>query len=82
MLKAYPTAKIQVAGYTDNTGNAEKNVTLSEARATSVKTHLMKMGIDEGRITVKGFGAANPAASNDTSEGRAQNRRIEISMMK
>ena len=82
VLKAYPTAKIQVAGYTDNTGNAEKNVTLSEARATSVKTHLMKMGIDEARITVKGFGAANPAASNDTSEGRAQNRRIEISMMK
>lgn len=82
VLKAYPTAKIQVAGYTDNTGNAEKNVTLSEARAASVKSHLMKMGINEGRISVKGFGADNPAASNDTKEGRAQNRRIEISMMK
>ena len=82
VLKAYPTAKIQVAGYTDNTGNAEKNVTLSEARAASVKSHLMKMGINEGRISVKGFGADNPAASNETKEGRAQNRRIEISMMK
>ncbi len=82
VLKAYPDVKVQVAGYTDNTGNAEKNVTLSEARAASVMNHLVAKGIDATRITAKGFGAANPAASNDTAEGRAENRRIEISVVK
>ncbi len=82
VLKAYPDVKIQVAGYTDNTGNAAKNVTLSEARAASVMSHLVAQGIDAGRISAKGFGDANPAASNDTAEGRAENRRIEISVVK
>jgi len=82
VLKAYPSIKVQVAGYTDNTGNAEKNVTLSEARATSVMNHLVAQGIDAARISAKGFGASNPAASNDTAEGRAENRRIEISVVK
>jgi len=82
VLKAYPDVKIQVAGYTDNTGNADKNKTLSEARATSVMNRLVAQGINAERLTVKGFGADNPAASNDTKEGRAQNRRIEISVVK
>ncbi len=82
VLKAYPDVKVQVAGYTDNTGNADKNVTLSEARAASVMKRLVAQGIDAGRISAKGFGAANPAASNDTKEGRAENRRIEISVVR
>lgn len=82
VLKAYPNVKIQVAGYTDNTGDATKNKTLSEARAASVKTRLVAQGINADRISVMGYGAANPTASNDTKEGRAQNRRIEISVVK
>ncbi len=82
VLKAYPSIKVQVAGYTDNTGNADKNKTLSEARATSVMNRLVAQGIDAGRITAKGFGDANPVADNSTKEGRAENRRIEISVMK
>ncbi len=82
VLKAYPDVKVQVAGYTDNTGDAAKNKTLSESRANSVKARLVAQGIDEGRISVMGYGADNPAASNDTAEGRAENRRIEISVVK
>jgi len=82
VLKAYPSIKVQVAGYTDNTGDAGKNKTLSEARATSVMKHLVNQGIDAGRISAKGFGDANPVADNGTKEGRAQNRRIEISVVR
>jgi len=82
VLKAYPSYKIQVAGYTDNTGDAAKNKALSEARATSVMKHLVNQGIDESRISVMGYGADNPVADNSTKEGRAQNRRIEISVAK
>jgi len=82
VLKAYPDVKVQVAGYTDNTGDAAKNKTLSEARAASVKAKLVADGIDAERISVMGYGADNPAASNDTTEGRAENRRIEISVVK
>jgi len=82
VLKAYPNYKIQVAGYTDNTGDADKNKTLSEARATSVKKHLVNQGIDANRISVMGYGADNPVADNSTKEGRAQNRRIEISVVR
>jgi len=82
VLKAYPSFKVQVAGYTDNTGNADKNKTLSEARAASVMKHLVNQGIAADRISVKGFGDANPVADNSTKEGRAQNRRIEVSVAK
>ena len=82
VLKTYPNIKVKVAGYTDNTGNADKNKTLSEARATSVMNHLVAKGIDAGRISAKGFGDANPVADNGTKEGRAENRRIEISVVK
>ncbi len=83
ILKAYPDVKIAVSGYTDNTGDAAKNVALSQARAESVKARLMgKNGIDGSRISTKGYGDANPVASNDTPEGRKQNRRIEVSIVK
>ena len=78
ILKTYPEANVTVEGYTDNTGDAAKNVELSEARAVSVKNRLVAAGIDASRITTAGLGAANPVASNDTAEGRAENRRIEM----
>ncbi len=78
ILNAYPDVKIAVAGYTDNTGDAAKNMTLSDSRAKSVKAYLVTKGIAGNRVGAKGYGSADPVASNDTPEGRAENRRIEI----
>ena len=80
ILKAYPGVKVMVEGHTDNTGDEAKNVQLSQARANAVKARLMGKGIEGGRIMTKGFGSAQPTATNDTEEGRAQNRRIEIAI--
>lgn len=82
ILKAYPDVKIAVSGYTDNTGDAMGNKTLSENRAKAVKARLITDGIAGSRITTAGYGDANPVASNDTAEGRAQNRRIEVTIVK
>ena len=67
-----------IEGHTDNIGSESYNVSLSEQRAKSVKAYLTTAGIDDSRITTKGLGFAYPVASNDTSEGRQQNRRVEI----
>ncbi len=82
ILTAYPDVKINVAGYTDNTGNADSNKTLSEDRAKSVKQRLMDAGIAPSRVATQGFGDANPVADNETAEGRAANRRIEVTIAK
>ena len=82
VLNAYPGVKLSVDGYTDSTGDAGKNKTLSENRAKSVKAYLIQKGVKGNRIKAQGFGAANPIASNDTKEGQAQNRRIELKVMK
>jgi len=82
ILAAYPNVKVHVTGHTDNTGDAAANVQLSNARAMAVKGRLMGKGIAGNRITTKGLGSEKPAASNETEEGRAQNRRIEVSIMK
>jgi outer membrane protein OmpA-like peptidoglycan-associated protein len=73
-----PSASFQVAGYTDSAGNAELNVALSKRRAETVARYLTAEGINADRVTAVGYGAADPIASNDTEEGRAKNRRIEI----
>ena len=73
---------IQISGYTDNTGNTQDNIVLSEARANAVKKYLSNKGIDNNRIIAKGYGSSNPKASNDTAEGRANNRRVEIMVLK
>lgn len=78
ILKAYPNVKLAIEGYTDNTGNADANVTLSQQRAESVKARLVAGGVADSRIVTSGYGAANPVASNDNAEGRAANRRIEL----
>lgn len=82
VLKAYPNVNIEVSGHTDNTGNADKNKTLSDARAKSVAARLTEMGIAADRISTVGYGAEKPTASNDTAEGKKQNRRIEVRITK
>jgi len=82
ILKAYPDMKISVDGYTDNTGDAGKNKMLSEARANAVQARLIAAGISGDRISTQGMGSADPVADNGTAEGRAKNRRIEVTVVK
>lgn len=70
--------RIEVQGHTDNVGNEAGNQALSENRAKSVRAYLIERGCNAVSITSKGFGESKPKASNDTEEGRAQNRRVEI----
>jgi outer membrane protein OmpA-like peptidoglycan-associated protein len=78
VLSAHPTANVRVDGYTDSTGSPEYNKMLSANRANAVRDALIRRGVDANRITISGGGAENPAASNDTEQGRAANRRIEL----
>ncbi len=78
ILKAYPDVTIEVQGHTDNTGDAAQNKALSQARAEAVKARLVTQGIAPGRISAAGYGQEMPVASNDTEEGRQQNRRVEV----
>ena len=68
--------KVEVRGHTDNVGSAESNLILSDKRAKSVMNELVKNGVNKDRITAVGFGETMPVATNDTKEGRAQNRRV------
>lgn len=78
VLNEYPSSLIGVYGHTDNTGTAALNERLSVERAQSVAGTLEQFGVNSARITTRGFGYTQPVASNDTAEGRAQNRRVEI----
>src|SRR6185295_17681046 len=69
---------IQITGFTDNTGTADYNQKLSEARAATVKDFLVKNGIDPSKVTIVGRGMNDPVADNATKEGRAKNRRVEV----
>ena len=82
ILNAYPDVKVRLEGYTDSQGDPTANQTLSLNRAETVKNRLVGLGISTDRITTQGFGAENPVAGNDTPEGRAQNRRIEVVVVK
>jgi K(+)-stimulated pyrophosphate-energized sodium pump len=82
ILKAYPAVAIKLGGYTDNTGDAAANLKLSSERAQSVKKSLADLGVDNARLESEGYGEEHPVASNDTEEGRAQNRRISIRVTK
>ena len=81
-LKDHPEMKVEIQGYTDNKGKAASNIALSQARARAVYNYLVKKGISPKRLTFKGYGPANPVATNDTEQGRAQNRRIEFKVLK
>lgn len=78
-LKEYGDVSVSVNGYTDAIGTDAYNERLSLRRAEAVRAYLERHGVAASRLTVKGFGESNPVASNDTPEGRAQNRRVELS---
>lgn len=82
ILKAYPAVNVKIGGYTDNTGSAEANRTLSAERAATVKRELEVLGISPTRLESEGYGAQHPVADNSTEEGRAQNRRIALRVTK
>jgi outer membrane protein OmpA-like peptidoglycan-associated protein len=78
ILNKYPNTNIEIQGHTDSRGTDEYNMGLSVRRAEAVKSYLAAQGIDQSRMTTKGFGESAPAYSNDTQEGMAQNRRVEF----
>jgi OmpA-OmpF porin, OOP family len=73
--------KIELGGHTDNVGNAAKNMVLSLERAKAVMAYLISKGIEQGRVTAKGYGMTKPIASNKTAAGKAQNRRTEVKIL-
>lgn len=78
ILNAYPMIKIQLRGHTDSHGSVDKNFGLSKRRADAVKNSLMRLAVEEKRITTQGMGSIEPIANNDSPRGRAENRRIDI----
>jgi OmpA-OmpF porin, OOP family len=77
-----PGHVLEIAGYTDNTGDAALNLSLSQKRAEAVRQALIKYGADPNMLVAKGYGEADPIASNDTALGRLKNRRIEYHVVK
>lgn len=80
-LNKYPNMTIEVAGHTDNTGDAAANLTLSQERARTVYDYLVSGGIAASRLNAKGYGQNKPIDTNDTEEGRAKNRRTEFQIL-
>jgi outer membrane protein OmpA-like peptidoglycan-associated protein len=80
ILKCFPTAQVELDGHTDNVGDPAANKVLSVNRANVVKDLLVQAGVDPNRIATGGFGEERPIASNDTEEGRAKNRRTELTV--
>ncbi|WP_215403774.1 OmpA family protein [Vibrio gigantis] len=80
VLKAHPQSTVVVVGHTDSTGAAEYNMMISKKRAAAVAAYIEEQGIEAERITATGEGEENPVASNDTAEGRAQNRRVDATI--
>lgn len=78
IVLGHPGLNLAVEGYTDNVGTDQVNQTLSEKRAEGVRTYLVQQGLPDSSVTSQGFGKASPVASNDSSEGRQKNRRVEI----
>lgn len=80
LLKINPSASIEIAGHTDNTGNPQANQLLSENRAKAVRNYLIEQGIASDRLTVKGYGQTAPIADNETEEGKQLNRRTALTV--
>lgn len=81
LMKANPSLRIELGGHTDNVGADAANLTLSDQRANAVRDFVVTKGIAADRITARGYGETKPVASNDTEEGRAQNRRTEVTVL-
>jgi len=80
-LKEYPTIRIEISGHTDNTGSEAFNNKLSTDRAKAIVDYLIQRGISSSRLEAKGYGWTKPVATNDTEEGRQQNRRVEFKIL-
>jgi outer membrane protein OmpA-like peptidoglycan-associated protein len=78
ILNEYPKSSLKITGHTDSVGSSESNLTLSERRAEAVSRYLISQNVKSGRLDTIGYGERRPIATNDTAEGRAQNRRVEI----
>jgi outer membrane protein OmpA-like peptidoglycan-associated protein len=82
ILRAYPSVQVRLEGHTDDTGDPAENKRLSLARAETTKEIMVGSGIDAGRIATAGYGDEKPIASNQTEEGKAKNRRLELVVTK
>jgi OOP family OmpA-OmpF porin len=80
-MNEYPTLRIEIQAHSDNSGDAAYNQSLSEKRANSVRDYLTGKGIASDRMVAKGYGESQPIADNNTREGRAQNRRVELKVI-
>jgi len=81
ILIKYPDTNVLIEGHTDSTGAQEHNLTLSERRAKSVAHYLAGLNVASSRFSVMGYGPDQPIATNDTAEGRQQNRRVDVAIM-
>jgi OOP family OmpA-OmpF porin len=77
-LKEWPEVRVEIGGHTDDTGTDEYNMELSQRRAEAVRDYLMSKGTSGSRLEAKGYGKTQPLNTNNTDEGRAQNRRVEL----
>lgn len=81
LLQKHPDFKLKISGYTDNTGDAEYNRSLSDKRAHAAEKYIVSKGVKASRVSAKGYGIENPVGDNSTAEGRAQNRRVEFELI-
>ena len=77
-----PKLHVEVAGHTDSRGDADHNLGLSERRAKTVRDYLINQGVDEGRLSWRGYGETQPIGDNDTAEGRETNRRVVLRVLR
>ena len=80
VVSQYTDTRVNIAGHTDNTGDDAYNQRLSERRAQAVGSYLGQNGVSSARLNTRGYGESQPVASNDTEQGRSQNRRVEITL--
>ena len=81
-LKSNPSVEIEISGHTDSKGSDDYNASLSQGRSEEVVNYIISQGIDSYRLTAHGYGEAKPIDTNDSEEGRANNRRVEFTVMK
>ena len=81
IMSKFGNTNFSIEGHTDTSGPKAFNQKLSEERASMVKSHLVEKGVEESRLSTKGFGEDNPKASNDTRSGRITNRRVEFKVV-
>ena len=81
LMTSNPTLSVEIGGHTDNVGTPAYNINLSGRRAGEVVKYLVSKGIGPERISARGYGLSMPVATNDTEEGRAQNRRTELKIL-